>query len=106
MRGTSQKTASQITEARKKARVASRYRREGYAVERDVPMGDGLHADIVAQKTDETIVIAVKSWESLYEDRGRTAELARQLAGKPNVRFDLVMTAPRKKRKTAGARAR
>lgn len=99
MKARTEKTPAQQTEARRKTRLANEYRRRGYAVERDVPMGDGLRADVIAKKDDQTIVVAVKSWGSLYNDEGLTSELARKVAAMPDMRFDLVMTAPRKKQR-------
>ena len=90
--------AARMTEARRVARLAREYRQQGYEVERNVPMGDGLNADLRVRKGDQTIVIAVETWESIRKDGEGTVELARRLTGVPGMRFDLVMTAPRKRR--------
>lgn len=93
-------TAAQRTIARRIGRLASVYRRRGYEVERDVAFEDGLRADLRVKKDDKTIVIAVKTLETLRQEGSPgTVELARRLAAMPGVRFDLVITAPRKRPK-------
>jgi len=86
-------------EHRKVLQLAREYTRKGYEVSCEVPLGKNkLRADLVARKGNETIVIEVKTSDSLRAEKGEISQLAKYVATSiPGARFDLVLTNPRDK---------
>ncbi len=89
---------TQDRERRRVSALAREYRRKGYNVQRDAPVGDGrFRADLVVQSDTDTIVFEIKTWESLSACEAAIEQLAAYARTLPHHRFDLVLTGPRAK---------
>jgi Holliday junction resolvase len=80
--------------------VARRYKRKGFTVSaahgqfsRPTQIA-GIQPDVIAKKGKNTIIIGVKSKESLGKSTRALKQLATYAKGKRNVRFDLVVANP------------
>lgn len=92
------KQTSEAREHKKILELVRRYKKEGYAVQRDqiVPDTD-IPADLIVQKDGQTIVIEVKTSESIRSEKGRLVRLGTEIGKMPGVRLDLVLTNPRRR---------
>ena len=89
---------SKTRERRKITQLAGQYRKQGYEVQRQVPVAQGRAcADLVVKKSAETIVIEVKTSESLRQHKDELLAMAKFFQDTHEARFDLVITNPRKK---------
>jgi hypothetical protein len=90
----------QTLERRKITQLAHKYADMGYEVFATLPQYrspqeiEGFVPDLVVRKGDETIIIEVKTSESLRNSK-KVVRLAEYGSRHPNVRFDLVVTNPR-----------
>lgn len=88
-------------ERKKIAELARVYNARGYQVFVDIPKYkspspiDGIKPDLIVKKGDETIIIEVKTSESLRKRKDIVANLARYAREVPGARFDLVITNPK-----------
>ncbi len=88
-------------EKRKIAQLARKYRAKGYEVLAELPGYEppyqirGFRPDLIVKKGDETIVMEVKTSDSIKKTKDALAEFARYVKGVPGARFDLVMTNPK-----------
>ncbi len=86
------------TEAAKIREVAREYERKGYVVEYspDITTGflGGFRPDLIARSKTDTVVIEVKSRESLEGD-ARLSQIAEAVQAHPGWRFEVVVTNPR-----------
>ena len=95
-----------LTESRLAAIAAEELRRQGYAVEQEVPLDflPGFRADLVARKGGETRVIAVK-YHSTLTANPIMSELSRVINAKPGWSFELQLVGePEKRDAPAGAK--
>ena len=72
--------------------TAEKYRKNGYEVSEEVPLDflPGFSADLVAERSDETKIVVVKSRSSLAAE-ARIGELARIVESKPGWSFELLL---------------
>lgn len=91
----------EATEARKIAQLAREYKAKGYEVFAELhgyePPNQirGFRPDLIAKRGDETIIIEVKTSESIKEAKDALTEFSRYAREVPGLRFELVVTNPR-----------
>ena len=94
-------TSYETLERRRLLRAASDYRKKGYCVTLDPEGSDlpaflgGLRPDMIAQRSDENIVIEVRSRATLRDGEPNLVDLAKAVEAQPDWRLDLIVTNPR-----------
>ncbi|MBS2032009.1 MAG: hypothetical protein JST54_29190 [Deltaproteobacteria bacterium] len=71
------------------AELATKYEKEGYSIERDADLDDGLRADLIARRGTETVLIAIRS--ATARDATPLKRLA-EIAARRGWRFSIVVT--------------
>lgn len=89
----------QQREHRKILELVRGLRRDGFDVTVEGVVGpQKLRADIVARRANQTLVIEVRTSDSLRTDKAAVVQLADYVRTLPDHRFDLVLTNPRRRR--------
>lgn len=94
-------TSSENFEKRRIAKLARRYKAEGYQVLADLPGYEtpyqiqGFRPDLIVKKDDKIIVIEVKTSHSIKSSKEVITQFARYAKEVPQARFKLVITNPR-----------